>query len=93
LGARFKPRLVAIADTLPTRARPAASPFAEDFSHPFLVVEVPSNRLADSLLEAVGWHPAKFFLDFGGVNRVAAVVAGTILDKRDQLARMSAGLR
>ena len=57
---------------------------------PILIVEVPLKRFADAGFEGVGGFPAELGLDFGGVDRVTAVVAGTILNKSDEFARVAA---
>ena len=62
---------------------------AEHGFHPGLMLQVPTHGLADALLEGVGGHPSQFALHFAGVNRVAPVVAGPILDESDQLPGMA----
>src|SRR5688500_1484041 len=52
---------------------------------PLRVVAVPLDRRADGLLELVPRRPAELALDLRRVDRVAAVVAGAVLDLRDAL--------
>src|SRR5690606_25405197 len=62
--------------------------------HPVLIVQVPVHGGGYALLEAVPGLPAQFVLQLGGVDRIAAVVAGTVGDEGDQaLARLAVGSR
>ena len=56
---------------------------AGDIPHPVLVVEIPLDSFADACLEAFLRLPTEFVVDFRGVDRIAAVVAGTIRDEGD----------
>jgi hypothetical protein len=48
-----------------------------------LVVEIPLNGFADSCLKVFWSLPTEFAVDFCGVDRIAAVVAGTVSDEGD----------
>ena len=48
------------------------------------VVQVPADGLAQAGFELFGRLPAQFARDLGGVDGVAAVVAGAVLDEGDQ---------
>src|ERR1051325_5059857 len=61
--------------------------------HPLLIVEIPTHRFANALFELVRGNPAEFLLNLARVDRVTAVVAGTVLHERDQLARIAAETR
>ena len=56
---------------------------ARHVGDPILIVEIPLHRLADAGIEGFGRFPAEFSLEFAGVDGVAAVVAGAILDVGD----------
>ena len=59
---------------------------------PATLVQIPFHGLLDPGLEGLGGPPAELGLDLGGVDRVAAVVAGPVGDERDQtLARRQIG--
>ena len=45
------------------------------------MVEIPAHGFADALLERVRGRPAQVALDLRGVDGVAAVVAGAVLDE------------
>ena len=45
---------------------------------PFGIVQVPVNCLGKALFEGDGGGPAQFFIDFRGINSVAAVMSGTV---------------
>jgi hypothetical protein len=47
------------------------------------------DRFSDALLELEGRAPAEFVFDFGGVNGIAAVMAGAIFDVGDEFAGIS----
>jgi len=49
-----------------------------DVGHPVLIVEIPPDGLADARLEGLGGFPTQLPVDLGGVDRVAAVVPGSI---------------
>ena len=67
---------------------------AGDVAYPCLVVEIPLHGLADTGLERLGRLPAEFAFDLGGVDGVAAVVAGAVLDVGDLLfVRLAVGTR
>lgn len=53
--------------------------------NPILVVEVPLDGLADACLECLGWLPAKLTVDLGGIDRIAAIMTGSIGDVGDLL--------
>ena len=65
---------------------------SENGADPILIIEVPFNSFADPALEIVGGLPAEFLFYFGGVDGVAAIVAGTIFDERDEFAGVSTEL-
>ena len=48
--------------------------------HPRLVIQIPLHRLPDTGLEGFSRLPAEFAFDLGGVDGVAAVMAGAIGD-------------
>ena len=52
---------------------------------PSLVVEIPLHGLADAGLEGFGGLPAEFAFDLAGVDGVAAVVTGAVLNVGDLL--------
>ena len=56
---------------------------AGDVFYPILVIEIPLNGFADAGFEGFSGFPAKFAVDFGGIDGVAAVVAGTVGDISD----------
>ncbi len=56
---------------------------------PILVLEIPFDRFADSLLEGIGGFPAEFLFDFSCVDGVAAVVTGAIFDEGNELTRVA----
>ena len=58
---------------------------AGDVVQPFLIVEVPAHGFLDSFLELQGRFPAQFLLEFGGVNRVAGVVAQAVRHVGDEV--------
>lgn len=53
--------------------------------HPLPVVEVPADGLFKAFFELEGRFPAEFALEFGGVDGVALIVAGTVGDKGDEV--------
>lgn len=58
---------------------------ALDVLNPFGVFQIPLNRFADSSFEGFFWRPTQFALDLAGVDSVAQVVAGAVLDVGDEL--------
>jgi hypothetical protein len=56
---------------------------AGDVLDPGLVAEVPLHGLADAGLECLGRLPAEFAFELAGVDGVAAVAAGAVLDVDD----------
>src|SRR5271167_1706504 len=54
--------------------------------HPRLVLEIPANGHADATFKRGLRLPSQLTLDLARVHRVAAVVAGPILHKCDQVA-------
>ncbi|MNR68963.1 hypothetical protein D3C85_1938770 [compost metagenome] len=52
---------------------------------PLGAVQVPIDGLADTGFEGFLWYPAQFALDLAGIDGVAQVVAGTVLDVGDQV--------
>ena len=56
-----------------------------DVVHPFLVVEVPADGFFDAFLELERRFPTKFFLELGGVDGVALVVAGAVGNVGDEV--------
>lgn len=58
---------------------------ALDVLNPFSVLQIPLNRFADAGLECLLRRPAQFTLDLTGVDSVAQVVAGAVLDVDDEL--------
>src|SRR5208282_4172121 len=73
------------------RRRPVPLPTSSSglFQHgldPRLVIEIPANGFTDAVFKFVRGRPAKFALDFCGVNGVTAIVAGAIFHKSDEFA-------
>lgn len=58
---------------------------ALDVFNPLGVNQIPLNRFANSGLEGFFWRPAQFALDLAGVDSVAQIVAGAVLDVGDEL--------
>src|SRR4051812_50002205 len=58
---------------------------ALDVPPPVLVVAVPLDRRFDRQLEAVLRLPAELAFDLARVDRVAAVLAGAVLELRDDV--------
>ena len=56
-----------------------------DRAPPGLVVEVPTHGFLQGLLKGLGRRPADLGLRLARIDRVAAVVAGTVGDERDQI--------
>ena len=56
---------------------------AFDASDPFRVVQVPLNRFLDTGFKRLLGFPSKLAFDLAGVDGIAPVVPGTILDERD----------
>ena len=52
--------------------------------YPVLVVEIPAHRFTDPLFKTPRGFPSKLCPDLGGVNRISAVVSGSILDEGDE---------
>src|ERR1700674_3251130 len=65
---------------------PWAIAAARDITDPVFVFKIPADRFSDAGLKRLQRMPVQFPLDFAGVHRVAAVVAGSVLDERDELA-------
>src|SRR5215475_13773966 len=57
---------------------PVAIGACGDISHPFLIVQIPSDRLPQAGFEAPARRPAELALDLSGIDGVAAVVARAI---------------
>lgn len=55
----------------------------KDRVHPALVIQIPTHRFANALLEFMGGSPAEIVLNFRGVDRVAAIVARPIFHEGD----------
>src|SRR6266403_2721327 len=60
---------------------------------PGLIIQIPADGFADAALEGVGGRPAEIVLEFGGVNGVAAIMAGPVLDEGDEFASTAAQVR
>ena len=61
--------------------------------HPFLVLEIPFNRLLDTLLKLERWLPTQFLLQFSridGVTHIMTLAVGYISDEIHILAFLSA---
>ena len=56
-----------------------------DIVHPPLIVQVPADGFLKAFFELEGRFPAEFALEFGGVDGVALIVAGTVGDKGDKV--------
>ena len=65
----------------------------EHSADPFLVGEIPSDCFANAAVKSVSWQPAEFLFHFGGIDRVAAVVAGPVFDEGNELAGVTAKVR
>lgn len=52
---------------------------------PLKVVQVPLNGFAKAGFEGLFGYPAQFFFDLAGIDRVAQVMARTILYERNQV--------
>src|SRR5436190_18572119 len=66
--------------------------FFEHRFHPRLIIEIPLHGFADAAFECVSGSPAEFTLDFGGINGVTAIMAGTVFYESDELAGVAAEL-
>src|SRR5580700_3341443 len=75
-----------------TEARLAVTGVANGFP-PVLVIEIPAHGLLDSGLEIVPRAPAEFAFDLGGIDRIAAIVTGTVLHEGDEVAMPRAVMR
>src|SRR5258708_3601010 len=64
---------------------PVAICITGDIRNPFLIVEVPADRLAQTALERFLRLPTKLALDLARINPVAPIVAGPILHESDLL--------
>ena len=58
---------------------------AGDSVHPLLVLQIPADGLFQTFFELEGRFPAEFALEFGGVDGVALIVAGTVGDKGNEV--------
>jgi hypothetical protein len=54
---------------------------AGDITYPIFVFEIPADSFSDAALKRLQWMPVQFALDLAAVDRVAAVVAGAVLDE------------
>ena len=61
-------------------ANPTLVGTARHVVYPGLVVEIPLDSFLDARFEGFGWFPAKFSLNLAGVDGVASVMTGAILD-------------
>src|ERR1700674_5628744 len=66
------------------RGDPLAIASASDLIHPLFILQIPVDCLADPALESFTRLPTQLALDLARINRVAPIVAGTVLDERDQ---------
>src|SRR5258708_12280420 len=64
---------------------PVAICITGDIRNPFLIFEVPADRLAQTALERFLRLPTKLALDLARINPVAPIVAGPILHESDLL--------
>src|SRR5258708_16107833 len=64
---------------------PVAICITGDIRNPFLILEVPTDRLAQAALERFLRLPAKLAFDLARINPVAPVVPGPIVHERDFL--------
>src|SRR3979411_1797297 len=71
---------------------PLAITAAGDITDPVFVFKIPADRFADAALKRLQRMPVQFALDFAGVHRVPAVVAGAVLHERDELAVWNRGV-
>src|SRR3990167_8311718 len=53
---------------------------------PVAIVDVPRNRLAQTGVDHLARTPIELFVDLAGIERVAAVVAATVVDEANQVA-------
>ena len=58
---------------------------AGDIVHPPLIVQIPADGFFQTFFELQGRFPAEFALEFGGVDGVALIVAGTVGDKGNEV--------
>src|SRR5258708_12468461 len=64
---------------------PVAICITGDIRNPFLIFEVPTDRLAQTALERFLRLPTKLAFDLARINPVAPIVAGPILHEGDLL--------
>src|ERR1019366_9752898 len=64
---------------------------AGDIADPVFVFKIPADGFADAALKRFQRVPVQFALDFARVHRVAAVVAGAVLDESDELVMWNGG--
>src|SRR5262245_3648176 len=64
---------------------PVAICITGDIGNPFLVFEVPTDRLAQTALERLLRLPTKLAFDLARINPIAPIVAGPILHESDLL--------
>src|SRR6266849_55505 len=64
---------------------PVAICITGDIRNPFLIFEVPTDRLAQTTLERFLRLPAKLAFDLARINPIAPIVAGPILHESDLL--------
>src|SRR5579871_926883 len=76
------------APTVPTivECDPVAIGLACDIRNPFLIFEIPSDRLAQTALEGLRRLPAQLVCDLACIDGIAPVVSGPVLHERDLLA-------
>src|SRR5712664_3799805 len=58
---------------------------ADNVLRPLPVIEIPAHRFPDSGFKRFGGFPAEFSLYLRGVDRVPAVMSGTVFDESDLL--------
>src|SRR6266849_10830600 len=71
---------------------PLAITAAGDIADPIFVFKIPADGFSDAGLKRLQRVPVQFALDFAGVHRVPAVVAGAVFDERDELAVRNGGV-
>ena len=63
----------------------------DDVFPPVLVVQIPLNGLLDTVFEHGLGQPSQLVVDLGRIDRIAAVMAGTVLDIGDQVFAFAQG--
>ena len=66
----YRPILPDLTEGVNRQTRPARRLLFQHGTDPCLVVQIPSDRLTDPLLELVGREPAQLILDLGGINGI-----------------------